>query len=89
LNVRPEPLNLNVRGLGLSATVAINELSLQMIRAGHNVARLGLGQSPFPVPPPVVEALRSNASRKEYLPVRGLEELREAVAETVALGVTS
>lgn len=76
-----EHLNLNVRGLGLSATVAIHELSQELIRSGQPVARLGLGQSPFPVPAPVVEALRANASRKEYLPVRGLGELRDAVAE--------
>jgi aspartate aminotransferase len=76
-----EHLNLNVRGLGLSATVEINERSLQLIQAGRAVARLGLGQSPFPVPLPVVEALRANASRKEYLPVRGLAELRAAVAD--------
>ncbi|HEX4998896.1 MAG TPA: pyridoxal phosphate-dependent aminotransferase [Terriglobia bacterium] len=79
--MRPEPLNLNIRGLGLSSTVGINELSLRMIQEGRPVHRLGLGQSPFPVPDPVVEALRLNASRKEYLPVRGLWELREAVAD--------
>jgi aspartate aminotransferase len=76
-----EHLNLNVRGLGLSATVEINERSLQLIQSGRAVARMGLGQSPFPVPIPVVEALRNNASRKEYLPVRGLAELRAAVAD--------
>ncbi len=77
----PEHLNLNVRGLGLSATVAINERSLDLIQAGRTMARMGLGQSPFPVPAPVVEELRANASRKEYLPVRGLLELRSAVAD--------
>lgn len=76
-----EHLNLNVRGLGLSATVGINERSLELIRSGRSVARLGLGQSPFPVPAPVVEELRANASRKAYLAVRGLAELRESVAE--------
>jgi len=78
---RHEHLNLNVRGLGLSATVGINERSAQLIREGQVVARLGLGQSPFPVPLPVVEALRANATRKDYLPVRGLDELRTAVAD--------
>ena len=73
-------LNLNVRGLGQSSTLAINERSARMEREGREVFRMGLGQSPFPVPEPVVEALRSNARQKDYLPVRGLEALRHAVA---------
>ncbi|MGE5154377.1 MAG: pyridoxal phosphate-dependent aminotransferase [Bdellovibrio bacteriovorus] len=73
-------LNLNVRGLRESATLAINERSAQLIREGRRVYRLGLGQSPFPVPQPVVEELRANAHQKDYLPVRGLPALREAVA---------
>lgn len=77
----PEHLNLNVRGLGLSATVAIHERSARLAQEGRAVARLGLGQSPFPVPAAVVEALRTHAARKEYQPVRGLPELRAAVAE--------
>jgi len=76
-----EHISLNVRGLGLSSTVEINERCLERMRQGQTVARLGLGQSPFPVPAPVVEELRANASRKAYLAVRGLAELREAVAE--------
>lgn len=73
-------LNLNVRGLGPSATLAINERSFALQRAGHQVYRLGLGQSPFPVPDPVVAALRANAHQKDYLPVKGLPALRAAVA---------
>ena len=73
-------LSLNVRGLKPSATLAINERSAAMIRRGETVYRLGLGQSPFPVPDCVVEALRENAAQKDYLPVRGLPALREAVA---------
>jgi aspartate aminotransferase len=75
------PLNLNVRGLGKSPTVAINERCDALAREGREVVKLGLGQSPFPVPPEVVEALRDHAPRKEYLPVRGLPALREAVAD--------
>jgi aspartate aminotransferase len=77
---RGAPLNLNVRGLKQSATLAINEKSRELRAAGHQVFRLGLGQSPFPVPEPVVEQLRNYAHVKDYLPVRGLPELREAVA---------
>ncbi|RMG43674.1 MAG: aminotransferase class I/II-fold pyridoxal phosphate-dependent enzyme [Acidobacteria bacterium] len=77
-------LNLNVRGMAPSATVAINERLDEMRRAGREVFKLGLGQSPFPIPEPVVEALRRHASAKDYLPVKGLPELREAVAENLA-----
>lgn len=74
-------LNLNIRGMQASATVAINEHSNALIAQGREVLKLGLGQSPFPVPEPVVEALRRNAHEKDYLPVKGLSSLREAVAD--------
>ena len=73
-------ISRNVRGLSQSSTLAINERSTRLERAGRKVYRMGLGQSPFPVPASVVEALKANAHRKDYLPVRGLQELREAVA---------
>jgi aspartate aminotransferase len=73
-------LNLNVRGLHQSATIAINDLSKRLMSEGRTIYRLGLGQSPFPVPPPVVNALRVHAHEKNYLPATGLPELREAVA---------
>ncbi len=73
-------LNLNVRGLRPSATLAINERSNEFLKQNRKVYKLGLGQSPFPVPEEVVESLRQNAAEKAYLPVKGLFELREAVA---------
>ncbi len=73
-------ISLNIRGLSQSSTLAINERSAQLARAGHKVYRMGLGQSPFPVPDAVVDALKANAHRKDYLPVRGLDALRETVA---------
>ncbi len=74
-------LNLNVRGLSPSATLAINEKSNERLQNCQNVYKLGLGQSPFPVPGEVVNALKTYAHKKEYLPVRGLPELRQAVAD--------
>ena len=74
-------LNLNVRGTPRSATLAINERCADLEREGRRVARLGLGQSPFPVPEPVVASLREHAHEKAYLQVQGLAELRSAVAE--------
>ncbi len=77
---KPVSLNLNVRGMGLSATLGINERCRELRDQGRTVYNLGLGQSPFPVPHSVVEALRLAAPEKDYLPVRGLPALREAVA---------
>jgi aspartate aminotransferase len=64
-----------------SATLAINERSVEMAAAGQTIYRFGFGQSPFPVPDSMVAALKENAYRKNYLPVEGLFELREAVAD--------
>jgi aspartate aminotransferase len=74
-------LNPNVRGLSPSPALSMNELTRELVREGREVFKLGFGQSPFPVPEPVVAALRENAHQKDYLPVRGLAALREAVAE--------
>ena len=74
-------LNLNVRRTKRSATLAINERSAELQSLGRKIYRLGLGQSPFPVPDFVVEELQRQAHQKDYLPVAGLKPLREAVAE--------
>ncbi len=74
-------INLNIRGMKASATVAINERCNDLLKAGREIFKLGLGQSPFPVPAPVVDELKANAWQKDYLPVRGLRALREAVAD--------
>jgi aspartate aminotransferase len=73
-------LNMKVRGLGQSATLAINDRVRELRLQGKEIFDLGLGQSPFPVPGSVVEALKLNAEEKNYLPVKGLPELRQAVA---------
>ncbi len=73
-------LNLNVRGLPVSATLGINEQSNKLLAEGKQVFKLGLGQSPFPVPAPVVRELQTNAHQKDYLPVKGLPALCDAVA---------
>jgi len=74
-------LNINVRGVEPSATLAINERCKILQDQGQNVYNMGLGQSPFPVPTPVVDALKLHAHEKDYLPVKGLPALREAVAD--------
>lgn len=74
-------LEPRLRGMARSSTLASQELARERQARGLSVARLGLGQSPFPIPSSVVDALRAAAPEKEYLPVRGLPELCDAVAE--------
>lgn len=74
-------LNLDVRGLQQSATLAVNDRSRDLQSRGRQVYRLGLGQSPFPVPQSVVDALKLHAHEKDYLPARGHPDLRAAVAD--------
>ena len=64
-----------------SSTLVINEKSKKLIIQGKKVYQFGFGQSPFPVPKKIVEALKNNAHRKEYLPIQGLPELREAISK--------
>lgn len=78
--LKKKNLNLNIRSLRVSATLGINEKSHQLMASGKEVFKFGLGQSPFPVPDIVVQALKDNAHQNKYLNVRGLPELREAVA---------
>ena len=63
-----------------SSTLVINEKSKELISKGKKVYQFGFGQSPFPVPKKIVDTLKNNAHRKEYLPIQGLPELREAIS---------
>ncbi len=73
-------INPSIAGREPSATLAINEQANRLKAAGQTIYKFGLGQSPFPVVSPVVEALKANAKQKDYLPVTGLPALCEAVA---------
>lgn len=77
----PPHLNPQILDRRPSATLTINERSARLAREGRQLYRFGFGQSPFPVPAPVIAELQANAAQKDYLPVRGLPALREAVAD--------
>lgn len=74
-------LNLNIRGLEASPTLAINEKAIELAKQGTEVFNMSIGQSPFPVPVPVVDALKLHADKGKYMPVKGLPELRKEVAD--------
>lgn len=63
-----------------SDTLTINQISRELERKGNTVYKFGFGQSPFPVPQIIQEALKNNAHQKDYLPVQGLGILREKIA---------
>ncbi|MAV77218.1 MAG: aspartate aminotransferase [Candidatus Marinimicrobia bacterium] len=73
----------NIKSLKPSATLAINEKSKELISKGKKVYKFGFGQSPFPVPESVVLSLKKNAHKKEYMPIQGSLELREAIAKYI------
>ncbi len=70
-----------IENLDLSATLKINEISNKLEKKGKKIIKFGFGQSPFPVPDEIVEELKKNAHQKSYLPIQGLEDLREAIAK--------
>ena len=64
-----------------SATLAINEESTSLEKKGQKIFKFGFGQSPFPVPESIILSLKNNANKNTYLPMQGLEKLREAIAK--------
>jgi len=63
-----------------SATLAINEETNRLKKAGKKIYKFGFGQSPFPIPSSIVSELKKNAHKHTYLPMQGLEELRLSIA---------
>ena len=71
----------NLTSIKTSSTLEINELSIKLENEGREIFKFGFGQSPFPVPEIIVDELKKNAHKKEYLNVSGLYELRKNVAQ--------
>lgn len=63
-----------------SETLLINQMSLAMEAQNRTIYKFGFGQSPFPVPGNVVQAMADAASRKEYMAVQGDLNLRSVIA---------
>jgi len=71
----------NISSLKSSATLVINEKAKELKAKGKKVYNFGFGQSPFPVPEKIINTLKKYAHKKEYLPIQGLPELREAISK--------
>merc|ERR1712228_63635 len=59
----------------------MNEMQNMVQNQSRNVYKFGFGQSPFPVPSNMVNALIHSSQIKDYLPVQGLPALRESIAD--------
>tara|TARA_B100000700_G_C14429891_1_gene572112 strand:+ start:92 stop:352 length:261 start_codon:yes stop_codon:yes gene_type:complete len=73
----------SISKLKQSSTLVINEKCKKLISEGKKVYQFGFGQSPFPVPEKIVNALKANAHRKEYLPIQGLKKLRQSISKNL------
>ena len=78
MNLRITP---RVRRIQHSPTLWIHQRVKELRRGGGEVVHFGFGESPFPVPEPVLDALRAHAGESGYLPSQGLLELREQASE--------
>ena len=74
-------LKNTVKGLEPSSTLRINETSRKLEDKGEKIFKFGFGQSPFQIPTDIVNALKDNAYQNKYLPMQGLNELRDAIAK--------
>jgi aspartate aminotransferase len=73
----------HLKSLLPSSTLLINEISKEMERNGKVIYKFGFGQSPFPVPDKLIEKLKENAHQKDYLPAKGLFNLRQAISKSL------
>ena len=64
-----------IKSLKPSATLAINEECNKLQKTGKKIYKFGFGQSPFPVPEPVVHALKSKANKHSRTECRGRSKI--------------
>ena len=77
----PILLNKQIVSLEESATLYINQLAINLRNKGQNICHLGFGESPFPVPKIMRDALCKNVHQKQYISGNGLPKLREAISK--------
>jgi aspartate aminotransferase len=76
------PVNLGtLRETEQSETLFVNDESKKREAAGEKVYKFGFGQSPFLPPTSVINRVKEEAHRKEYMSVQGDVTLRKAIAK--------
>lgn len=65
----------------LSKTLEIGQLYKDLTKKGHKITNLGMGQSPFPIPQLLQDALKDNSHQADYIDIAGLHQLREALSD--------
>lgn len=73
--------NPHITQLKESSTLWINQKARKTREEGVDITHFGFGQSPFPVHESIVEELRKYAAEKDYLPTKGLLQLRQSISE--------
>ncbi len=66
--------------LRVGRIVSDHRKECQLIECEFDYYGFAFGQSPFPVPQPLVSALAANADKGKYAPSEGIPELRSAIA---------
>lgn len=74
-------LNQQILSLKPSSTLLINEKVKELREEQREITHFGFGQSPFPIYDSIVGALQKHATNNHYLPVKGLQALREQVSK--------
>ncbi|KAK0401215.1 hypothetical protein QR680_015648 [Steinernema hermaphroditum] len=69
----------DLRNTGDASNIKFNNRIRSMIAEGRTIYHFGFGQPPFPVPQAIVQGLRDNADKYEYLSVPGISALREEI----------
>jgi len=77
----PLHLTLHAQNLHFSPTLAIDELVVKKKLINSDILHMGFGESTMPLHPLLKKALSDAATYTRYGPVRGLSELRVAIAE--------
>ena len=73
MKLRPNRSNFD-----LSPTLKANELVNKIRASGKTILHMGCGESPFPVPMRLQNALKNNTHRKSYVATGGLPALKQA-----------